>query len=146
MSPRFSLLVLLVASVAQAEVVAFIGSPLAVRVNPTKCGEFFPPDVICMDRAFDLTYTVDEVLHGAVDNDTLQFVGFYHYSGMPDYTVLPKALVVIRRHKDFFVSCAIHAVEKRDSAWWVCDEWPENEEDECTVGRYASQVISDCGG
>jgi hypothetical protein len=141
---------LLVGSVtANAEIVAFIGNPISVRVNPNKCSFYLPQDepgvtAICMDRVFDLEYSVDELLSGSIEGASAKFIGFYHYGGMPAYSMYPDALVVLSKGPIHTVACTIKPVEERSDRLWVCDEWPDDEAQECTVGRFVEQVIEDC--
>ena len=133
----------------RAEVVAIIGSPLSVELGDDPCAEFHEqPDPssgfqeVCLsDRKFHLTYAVREVLAGEHTKDTIDFVSFYHYGGMPSYTRYETALLVLSKESGFLRLRYIEQAEERDSGWWVCEEWPEAVDGDCVVERSAQEVI-----
>jgi hypothetical protein len=140
--------VCLLAASVNAQTIVFIGSPRAVELSMHGCDEYLPAaqpngDIVCLDRAFLLRYQVERRLLGAFAADTIEFVGFHHYRGMPNYTLYEPALIVLERLGGHWLLRRIEFIEERRGRWWVCDEWPERQEDECTIGRFVEQVVEE---
>ncbi len=143
------LLTILFCSTAYAEVIAFIGAPLSVERSDKPCVEYIEQpksesglEAICMDRVFLLKYEVANVLAGSLQNGPVNFVGFYHYSGMPNYTMYEPALVILSREKNHLQLRYIERAEKRDDNWLVCQEWSEEKEGKCTKEVKAEHFIA----
>ncbi|XOV87358.1 MAG: hypothetical protein ACFHX7_20780 [Pseudomonadota bacterium] len=141
-------LILLVPAIASAEKISFIGSPLKIERSEKSCMEYLPEETdkqgrkaVCMDRAFLMTYEVLESLTIDWDESSVDFVGFYHYWGMPSYATYEPALVVLERVEGNLLLKRIDPVEDTDDGWWVCEEWPEDESTDCSVGQYASEIV-----
>jgi hypothetical protein len=130
-------------SVAHADVIAFIGSPRAVAVSEKGCQEYVPREVICADRAFILTYDVLERLTAGSRGSVVEFVGFFHYPGLPDYTRYDPALVIVERFGRSLRLKRIEPLERIDGRWWVCEEWPESADGRCVRGRYVEEIVAD---
>lgn len=140
---------MLVGSVARGEVLAFIGAPLAVELSDKSCMDYIEqPDTasgleeICMDRVFILKYEIQKVISGKATSDAISFIGFYHYWGMPNYTTYEPALIVISTEKGYLHLRYIERVEKYEDNWWVCQEWSESEEEQCTKKVKAQDVAT----
>ena len=102
---KLILMIFLLPNLCNAEILAFIGAPISVELLDQSCMDFIeqPTDsefeFICMDRAFRLKYRVNEVLHGEVP-EVIEFIGFYHSWGMPDYTTFEPALIILETYKE----------------------------------------------
>ena len=96
-----------------------------------------------MDRAFVLDYAVIEALTGNSKGANIEFIGFYHYGGLPDYTRYDPALVILEASGELMRLRRIDAVEKKDGKWWVCEERSDDDNAECTGGRYVEEILAD---
>jgi len=150
MKHAITLSILLAWNGAHAEVIAFIGSPLAAELSDKNCMAYIEQpepgagfENICMDRAFKLRYSVKEVLFGNLDKDTVDFIGFYHYWGMPRYTLHEPALVIISTEKDNLILRSISPVDEKSGEWIVCEEWDENDEYSCLKEESALTVAKE---
>jgi hypothetical protein len=138
----------LLAASANAQTIAFIGSPRAVELSMHGCDEYLAApqangDIVCLERAFLLRYQVDRHLLGATGAATIEFVGFHHDRGMPNYTLYEPALIVLHRVGRHWLLRRIEFIEQRRGRWWVCEEWPESQEEDCTVGRFVEQIVQE---
>ncbi len=135
---------------AQAGVLAFIGEPIYVEKTDKSCSDYSEKpepgsgvEILCMDKVFKLKYKIVEIVSGEFSGTTIDFIGFYHYWGMPHYTVYEPALVIVSIEEKHSKLQFIEPVEKNDGIWWFCEEWPENEEDEdCSKESKAQDVVA----
>lgn len=117
------------------ELVAFIGSPRAVELSPNDCMHYLEQpddkehDLVCMDRAFVLRYKIDQVVAGSITEPMIEFIGFYHYWGIPHYTQYEPAFVILKPTAGHLIASYIEPVEHSSSGWRVCTEVDEDSED-----------------
>jgi len=144
---KLLLVVILLPGISQADTFAFVGSPLSVELLNGSCTDFIeqPEDseleTICMSRVFNLEYTVSEVLYGSLSDKPIEFIGFYHSWGMPAYTTIEPALIILETYKEDLLLIRIDNLFVKNHQWLVCEEVPEDELTDCTIGRFASEII-----
>ncbi len=142
---------LAICSPSYAEVIIFIGNPLAVAASDRSCTEFINTDPgaevekICMDGVFLLRYEIEELYLGEPSNDQIEFYGFYHYAGMPNYTVAPELFFVVKEINDEYITHRWDYVTWTDAGWWICEDnaYFDGETEECSIGRLAEEIASD---
>ncbi len=148
MNKLLLIVLLLLPSLSHADIFAFVGSPLSVELLDRSCADFIEQsedsefETICMTRVFNLKYSVSEVLYGSLSDQSIEFIGFYHSWGMPVYTTFEPALIILETYKEDFLLLRIDNLVTKNDQWWVCEEIPEDEFTDCTIGRFASEIIA----
>ena len=141
-----TIILLLLPCVGSCDVIAFIGAPRAVELSSHECSYYYlDTEVICMDRAFLLKYAILEPLVNELSQETeeFEFVGFYHYWGIPSYTSYEPALVVVEEIGQHYMLRYIKYAEITDAGWQVCEKWSldEDVDKDCSRWRYAKEVV-----
>ena len=101
-----------------AETISFIGSPVSVVKSDHPCEHFLSTknrEVVCMNVAFVLTYEVVEWYEESKPIEKVEFVGFYHFTGLPKYTAFSYALVILEKRNEYFILKSIKPVVDVDS-------------------------------
>lgn len=133
--------------VCSAQVLAFIGSPISVERTGISCEELAGPQPegnalkeVCIDSVFLFRYKVVEAVLGSFENHEIEFLGTYHYSGLPDYVLFDPALLMLKPVRGRLVLQHIENVERQENVWWVCEE--RNGEEACVKRLSAKESIS----
>lgn len=145
---HFSILLSLISLHCFGETLVLVGSPMAAARSDISCADLAVKkpiekqlDEICMDSVFELRYEIKTVLAGQYSGREVEFYGFYHYQGLPDFTVYDPALLVLDRHPKGLVLRRVEPVTKRDNRWWLCTKYSESD-DECKSGKYVDEYLS----
>ncbi len=129
------MLILFVVFKANAETISFIGSPVSVVKSDHSCEYFLSTtdkEVVCMNVAFILNYEVLEWYDESKPEEEIQFVGFYHFTGLPKYTAFSYALVTLEKRNKHFILKGIKPVVDVDS------------EDNYICVKEATMVAAEC--
>lgn len=144
---RFSILLsLLIATDIFAETISFIGTPTSVVKSQYSCEHYLSKkdeEVICMNVAFVLNYEVSEWIEDSDPMESVEFIGFYHFSGIPNYTAFPDVLVVLEKHNEYLLLRSIRPILNVDSeVAYVCASELTAKTLECSDIQEVKQYLS----
>ncbi len=140
------------ASAIAEDTLAFVGEAILAERSKTSCQDYLSKEKdedgqleeVCMDRVFKLRYEIKETLIGSESKNEVDFIGFYHYWGLPNYTLLKDALVVLRMSEHGYFLQGVEEVTKSSDGWVVCQEWDDNDEI-CKRSVSAGQYLTEAG-
>ncbi len=110
-------------SVKANEELVIVASPIEASLSGKKCSEYVEKEedskyqIICMDRVFDISYKVYEVLAGNFEGGTIKGIDFYHYSGLPDHMIVDPACVTFRRELGQFIHVETAPAQKTKTGY-----------------------------
>ena len=153
---RFALVCFAIAlsPICNAEVVAFVGSPIGARILDSRCSDYMPEsedpgvEVICMDRVIALEYELHRSIRGELSEPTQHFIAFYHYDGLPLYLSYAPAVIVLRERDDLRIAVRIKSAEKNANGdYQVCTNRTNDDEFKClkwvSALSYVENVTND---
>lgn len=130
---------------------AFVGSPVGVETTDLSCMDYIEQDpdpnieVICLDRVFRLRYRTEDSYFGLQGNPIVEFLSFYHYAVMPDYTIAPHLFLVLDERNGELVAVRRDEVTKKANGWWVCEDETclYGDGNDCESGRLAAEIAAE---
>jgi hypothetical protein len=122
-----------------AETLTIVGSPELVEDRGESCSDYIDQTpneegeiTLCPNKALHFRYSVLNVVQGVHTEPSINFIGFYHYDGFPDYVQYGAALIILREEEGrYFLEYIDAAIENDDGDWEVCNEWSEDGEADC---------------
>jgi hypothetical protein len=115
----FAFLVLVFSSCLEAKDIIFIGSPYSVVESKNSCN-IFVESGICMDVAFEMKYNVVEWFNTSEEPETIEFIGFTHYSGLPKFTSFQYALIHLKKVKGYYLVKDVKPVVELGEEYTLC--------------------------
>lgn len=75
------------ASSSFAESLHLVVDPVSAALSKHTCGDYAASGEhsVCLDRVFDVTYRVKQVLSGQFDQPEINVIDFYHGHGLPNH-------------------------------------------------------------
>ena len=96
-----------------------------------------------MNVAFILNYEVVEWYEERKPEEEIQFVGFYHFTGLPKYTAFSYALVTLEKRNEHFILKGIKPVVDVDSEDnYICVKETTMVADECSEIQEVKEYLS----
>lgn len=140
------------ANLAASETLAFIGEAVLAERSKKSCQEYLSKaknedgqlEEVCMDRVFNFRYEIKDALIGSSESKEVEFIGFYHYWGLPNYTLLKDALVVLRMSEHGYFLQGVVDATRTANGWVICQDWDENEEI-CKVSISVENYLTEAG-
>jgi len=102
-----------------AEEVIFIGSPFSVVESERSCDKFVESG-ICMDVAFELKYSVTEWFSTSKEPETIEFIGFTHSIGLPNFTSFNYALIHLKKVRGHYFIKDVKPIVELGDEYIIC--------------------------
>ena len=134
----FSLLIL--AFNLCAEEIVFIGSPYSVVKSEKSCDEFVESG-ICMDAAFELKYNVIEWLNDSTEPETIEFIGFTHFTGLPNFTSFNYALIHLKKVRRHYLVKDIKPIIELGDEYIICVNEQVKYKEKCSKKQTVKQYL-----
>ncbi len=115
----FTFSLLIFAFNLHAEEVVFIGSPFSVVESKKSCDNFVESG-ICMDAAFELKYSVIEWFNTSKEPETIEFIGFTHSTGLPNYTSFNYALIQLKKVRGHYLVKDVKPIVELGDEYIIC--------------------------
>jgi len=124
----------------EAKELVFVGSPFSVVESKKSC-DVYVESGICMDVAFEIKYEVLEWINAENESEIIEFIGFTHSSGLPNFTSFNYALVFLKEVKgNYLVHNIIPIVELADD-YILCISEQTQYKHQCTSKQTLKEYL-----